>query len=144
MYLVIFTQTRAVRELCAAGVSSVLATRITLTRVSWERLRDFIARGCFGFHFCSVVTACLLPISIARCGPWVLIVGFSPAQSMDRCPRLSVLRCPVQVQALRCASPAHLLMWILPLLTRNIWRGRPLLYGQFGRGSKTNLILILN
>jgi hypothetical protein len=34
------------------------------------------------------------------------IVGSNPAQGMDVCPRLSVLCCPVEVEALRWADHA--------------------------------------
>jgi hypothetical protein len=33
------------------------------------------------------------------------IVGLNPAQGIDVCPRLSVLYCPVEVEALRRADP---------------------------------------
>jgi hypothetical protein len=42
------------------GVSSGLATRMTLTRVSRGRLGESVTRGrsCFWFHFCAVVRDC--------------------------------------------------------------------------------------
>jgi hypothetical protein len=45
---------------CATGVSSGLATRATLTRVSHGRLGEPITRGwtCFWFNFCTVVRNC--------------------------------------------------------------------------------------
>jgi hypothetical protein len=45
---------------CAAGVSSGLATRVTLTRVSLGRLVESITRGwtCFWFHSCTIVRDC--------------------------------------------------------------------------------------
>jgi hypothetical protein len=53
----------------------------------------------------------LLPVTVAvRSEVWVLaglvaeIVGSNPAQVMDVCPHLSVLCCPVYVEALRRAD----------------------------------------
>jgi hypothetical protein len=45
---------------CATGVSSGLATRVTLTRVSRGRLGEFITWGwtCFWCHFCTAVRDC--------------------------------------------------------------------------------------
>jgi hypothetical protein len=45
---------------CASGLSSDLATRVTLTRVSRGRLGESITRGwtCFWFHFCTIVRDC--------------------------------------------------------------------------------------
>jgi hypothetical protein len=42
---------------CATGVSGGLATRVTLTRVSWRRLGESVTRGWtwFWFHFCAVI-----------------------------------------------------------------------------------------
>jgi hypothetical protein len=55
--LLVNTPCSQLHSLCASHVSSGLATRVTLTRVSRGRLGESIAGGwtCFGFHLCTVV-----------------------------------------------------------------------------------------
>jgi hypothetical protein len=58
--LLISTPCSHLHSFCATGVSSGLATRVTLTRMSRGRLGESITRRwtCFWFPFCIIVRDC--------------------------------------------------------------------------------------